>query len=318
MQSSFTATSNLSCVLSQIGIISLSGDDANSYLQGKVTNDVDALHEDIAQLGCHCDFKGKTWNIFTAVKHSDKILLISHKEGVPQSLAELQKYGVFSKVTFADESDAFAALGMAGPECAEILSQHIGTLPSDHFAVKHFDNGLVICLTSPVQRYLVLGEPAFIETIHNHMVEFSQPETLWEKLDIQAGIANIQSATVAEFVPQMMNMQHLGAISFTKGCYMGQEVVARTKYLGKNKRAAFILTTDSPVTAQAGDVLEKQVGENWRRGGTVLRHATLDDNTWVLAVLPNDTEDSDKFRLKSHPQHPFAVHALPYSTIEDQ
>lgn len=318
MQSSFTATSNLSCALTQIGIISLAGEEASSYLQGKVTNDVEALQEDNAQLGCHCDFKGKTWNIFTAIKHSDQILLLSHIEGIPQSLAELEKYGVFSKVSFADVSNEFAALGFAGPDCEDIITKEIGDLPQRNFEVKQFDAGFVVCLASPIKRYLLLGNTSTIDAFAEALAAFSHPETTWEALDIQSGLANIQLATVAEFVPQMMNMQHLGAISFTKGCYMGQEVVARTKYLGKNKRAAFILTSESEVNCQAGDVLERQIGDNWRRGGTVLRQATLNNATWLLAVLPNDTEPTDTFRLKAHAQVHFTVHPLPYSTIEDQ
>lgn len=318
MQSSFTASDNISCSLSQIGIISLSGEDASSYLQGKVTNDIDSLDEGFAQLGCHCDFKGKTWNIFTAVKQQDKIHLISHVEGVTQSLAELKKYGVFSKVTFEDATNTYACLGVLGTASQSILSKHLGSLPTQHLEVAHFNGGFILCLASPLKRYLVIGDPAMVDTIANDLTEYSIAESHWEALDIQSGLANIQTATVAEFVPQMMNMQHIGAISFTKGCYMGQEVVARTKYLGKNKRAAFILVTDSELECTAGDTLERQVGENWRRGGTVLRSAAVNGQTWVLAVLPNDTEDSNIFRLKQHTEGHFAVQSLPYSTSDDQ
>ena len=111
----------------------------------------------------------------------------------------------------------------------------------------------------------------------------------------------------------MMNLHVLDAISFEKGCYMGQEVVARTKFLGKNKRAAFILETDQATEIKPGDNLESQAGENWRRGGTVLRSCSVDQHTMILAVLANDTEVGATLRLKDKPDVLFEVLPLPYS-----
>jgi folate-binding Fe-S cluster repair protein YgfZ len=104
----------------------------------------------------------------------------------------------------------------------------------------------------------------------------------------------------------------LNAIDFEKGCYMGQEVVARTKYLGRNKRAGFILQGDTYEHDLSGEQLEYQIGENWRPGGKILRCGTNAKLTWVFAVLANDTEIGSSFRLKSSPDRIFITQALPY------
>lgn len=312
MQSSFTSPGTLICQLPSLGIISIIGEDATSYLQGKVTNDVEQLTATQAQIGCHCDFKGKTWNIFYALGSQQHIDLICHQQSLTDSLGELKKYGVFSKVEFTDATSNFEILGVMGEEAEAALSELVKDLPTSHLQVATNDDLQIMRIEQPTPRYLVKAVPQAAKTLLNALEPYKQPEDVWNSLDIASGIANIQSTTSAEFVPQMMNMHALEAISFEKGCYMGQEVVARTKYLGKNKRAAFILVSKDSSPVEAGDVLESQVGDNWRRAGTVLRSAIYNDQTWVLAVLPKDTNNDASVRAKINPNQIFTIEPLPY------
>jgi len=124
---------------------------------------------------------------------------------------------------------------------------------------------------------------------------------VWDLLEVAAGLANIQTPTLSQFVPQMLNFQSISAIDFDKGCYMGQEVVARTKFLGKNKRATFLLegTGVAEGDACAGQNIEVKIGDSWRRGGVVVRSALSEKNQLhLLAVMPNDTVLGTKVRLK--------------------
>lgn len=312
MQSSFTSPDTFICRLSTLGIISIIGEDATSYLQGKVTNNIEELNPEQAQLGCHCDFKGKTWNLFYALGGQQHIELLCHPQAIPASLAELKKYGVFSKVDFSDASAEYQFIGLAGEAAQRALTQLFDHLPQHHLGVVNSEHGKVIRLDQPKPRYLVICKQDAADTLLQAMTEYEVEEEYWEAMDIVAGIANIQTHTSAEFVPQMMNMQAINAISFSKGCYMGQEVVARTKYLGKNKRAAFVLKSDHADKMQAGDILEAQIGENWRRSGTVLRCAVVNQQTWLLAVLPNDTQAESVLRSKNNPQQTFTMEPLPY------
>jgi folate-binding protein YgfZ len=170
-----------------------------------------------------------------------------------------------------------------------------------------------MCLSHPKQRYLVM-QPAHSEHSLNSVTTDAQQ--YWEIDDIRSGLADVREATSNEYVPQMLNLQVLNAIDFEKGCYMGQEVVARTKYLGRNKRAGFILYTDRPLDDLTGQQLEYQIGENWRPGGKVLRSGADHQQTWIFAVLANDTINGSVFRLKSQNQIVFTVQEQPYNISE--
>lgn len=293
------------------GIIEVSGEDRIKYLQGQITADIETLDRHHALLGCHCDFKGKTWNVFYAAEQQDNILLISPKSSIPRSLSELKKYGVFAKVDIQDSSEQWVCLGGTGERLETLIADKFADIPFENQQVFSNENGLVMALTAPQLRYLLILTVSAAEQLINQYGELS-PQDIWEVEDIQAGIAQVSDTTVNEFVPQMMNLHVLDAISFSKGCYMGQEVVARTKYLGKNKRAAFILKSEQAIKLNPGDTLESQVGENWRRGGTVLRSASINQQSWVLAVLPNDSETDSVLRVKEQPEVIFRIQPLPY------
>ncbi|GBL04698.1 tRNA-modifying protein YgfZ [Glaciecola sp. KUL10] len=320
-------TVNFVAELNHYGVISLSGEQAQEYLQGQVTIDVGRLSENKSRYGCHCDFKGKTWNAFLALQDNDGYQLISDKSCIPQSLAELKKYGVFSKVDIVDESEKLNIVGVVGADAIESLQSIFTKLPQQNLAVLKSDFGNVICIDVDLSAYLlVLTSDGKAKLDANLPIGMLKDQAYWEAVCIQLGIPVVREATVNEFVPQMMNMQAIEAIDFDKGCYMGQEVVARTKFLGRNKRASFILKSEEVLadsSIAAGKALEKQAGENWRSGGTILRGASLhqtsqaDSNgTWLLAVLANDTQVGDVLRLKELPEHQFTVQSLPYEIKE--
>lgn len=299
--------------ITDLGAIHIQGEETSKYLQGQVTIDMNQLSGEQGVMGCHCDFKGKTWSTFYAAGTPDAVTLICNDEAKESSLAELKKYGVFSKVEINDVSDEMEIFAGYGDYIEGYISSVFGTLPEHHLAVVQNPNGFVITLDDTRRRYLMVLSKATAQALVEDYSERLDDPTAWELLDIQAGIAQVQGATSNEYVPQMMNLQALGAISFDKGCYMGQEVVARTKFLGKNKRAAFILKSEQTANLAPGDTLEMQVGENWRRGGTVLRAANLPEESWILAVLPNDTEVGSLLRSKDDPQLHYDVLPLPYS-----
>ncbi len=143
------------------------------------------------------------------------------------------------------------------------------------------------------------------------------PPAVFDALQIQAGLPEIsQPEHIGQFVPQMMNLQALNGIDFKKGCYMGQEVVARTRYLGRNKRAAYVFRVDQAISGIEHMQLEKQLGEHWRGGGTILKAATIGQESWILAVLSNDTTAEDTFRLNENPDAQLIQCDLPYRLEE--
>lgn len=296
--------------LADKGVIQLSGPERVKYLQGQVTADVVALNGHNALLACHCDFKGKTWSVSYLISWQEELLLLTHRSVIEKSLGELKKYGVFAKVDIIDATTNWQVTGGLGKEIEAEIIRVFDHLPEKHQDCCQNENGIVVLLEGSVNRYIILQPNEAKNVIA--ITPSSSGENDWELEDIKAGIADIRAQTCNEFVPQMMNLQQLNAISFTKGCYMGQEVVARTKYLGKNKRAAFRLYADGVKSVAVGDKLEVQMGENWRPAGTILRCATAKSQTWLLATLASDTEIGTLMRLKDSPDSSFTVLPQPY------
>lgn len=328
MSSSLSLPEHFFCRLDTTGVISLSGEQADSYLQGQITANVDAVTPSSGALACHCDFKGKMWNAGWLVRDSKGLDFLVQRSALPECLAQLKKYGVFSKVDIEDTSEQKVLFGIVGQTAVDAIREIVGDLPSEHLGVCRFDGGWIMALSAGQQlRYLLCVDNAVNDAssasaaVKTALREnsMSVDSNYWNALDIEQGIAPIYAQTSNEFVPQMFNMQVLDAIDFKKGCYMGQEVVARTKYLGKNKRATFRLVatgqTDSiPLTP--GATLEKAIEDNWRRGGTVVHTACI-NNTWsALAVLSNDSQIDDVLRLKEYPDVQFRITELPYELLE--
>lgn len=302
--------------LPSLGVIQLTGPERKAFLQGQVTNDVNKLNKHQAQFNCHCDFKGKTWNNFQLLEYQDNLLLVGDKGAHSSSMEQLKKYAVFSKVDIQDTTQDWAVLGGYGESLEQLIEQLFGDTPFENGQIFQNDTGLVVCFTSPRPRYLLLLKSSEASKFLNTLSRETESDALWQLMNIQAGVAQITAETSNEYVPQMLNMHLLEAISFEKGCYMGQEVVARTKYLGKNKRSCFILKADSNIQLNNADVLESQVGDNWRRGGTVINHVSFQDQTWLLAVLASDTPSAATMRLKAAPTQHFTVQPSPY-LLED-
>jgi folate-binding protein YgfZ len=291
------------------GIIQIRGEERAKYLQGQITANINELNDNNALLACHCNFKGKTWSVFFTFAWQDSILLVTHNSVLKQSLSELNKYGVFAKVDISDQSDSWRIIGGSGDLFEGALQDLFDELPTSDRSVISNSNGLVMSVEHPEQRYLII-QPNNAKKLLS--CDISEDSNQWEIADIKAGLGDIRASTVDEYVPQMLNLQALNAIDFEKGCYMGQEVVARTKYLGRNKRAGFILKTDSTTDDLSGEQLEYQVGENWRPGGKILRSGADADHTWIFAVLAKDTEIGAAFRVKSTQNLIFVTQALPY------
>ena len=292
--------------LAHLGAIKVTGVDTKKYVQGQVTCNVDSLSPEHWTYGAHCDFKGKMWNFFTAFYWQDALYLLCDQDVIPGALSELKKYGVFSKVEITDASAELAIIGAANesPINTELFTDIEST---DKSVVPTHTHVRLTLGSESSQRHII------ISTDLSLVDGLTDGSSVWQALDIQAGIGSITSATSNEYVPQMLNLQALDAIDFKKGCYMGQEVVARTKYLGKNKRAGYILTAPTEYDIEVGELLEVQLGDNWRRSGQVLSRGVLNGQTWLFAVLPNDTQSGTDLRVKSQPDIIVTTQALPYS-----
>ena len=271
--------------LDQYQLIEAHGADAEKYLQGQLTADLIALPSGANTLAAHCDPKGKMNAIFRLLKvDSEQFLLLIKKDLLPSALDALKKYAVFSKISF-DLRD-WQIVGLIGKKCGKIEPRF--TLEIDE------------------QRAILLNESAL-------PINFNADEKIWESADIQAGLPNLSAATQNLFIPQALNLQAIEqAISFTKGCYIGQETVARAKYRGANKRAMFILKGKTQTLPAIGDEIEMRLESNWRKTGSIINAVNLDGQLWLLVVLNNDIDPTQVFRL-AQDETVLAVQPLPYA-----
>ncbi len=296
--------------LTDHGVLQVSGPDTDSFLQGQFTCDLKQLDSERWIYGAHCDNKGKTLSNFFLVREGDGVLLITSKPAMEATMAQLQKFGVFNKVEIRDASDDFQLYGVFGTAAparlAELLDASLAS--ADMPALSRTEHALVLSLGTQPDQYLCLQRGEALPTN-------SEP-AYWQALEIERGRPTLFSGTIQEFVPQMLNLQALDGISFSKGCYIGQETVARMKYLGKQKRALFRLSGHGkPVSA--GATVEQQLGENWRRAGTVINAVSrADQHLDVLAVLPSDLDSDTKLRIKDDDASLLEIYPLPYKLDE--
>ncbi|WP_421257481.1 tRNA-modifying protein YgfZ [Aeromonas jandaei] len=286
--------------LTKIAITRLSGQDRVKYLQGQVTCDVNALQAGQSTLGGHCDPKGKLWSDFRLLCLEESLLLLTTPSVLERQLPELKKFAVFSKVEIA--ADERHATGLAGKGTDAWIAAQFGLEQSGLVA-----GGMAVKIEQ--DRWLLVSSEQADALPAGH-------ESLWWGLEIKAGLPHMEAVHQGEFIPQMLNLQALDGICFNKGCYMGQETVARAKYRGANNRALFLLAGSANEPVNAGDTLEIQLGDNWRRSGMVLNAWQHQGQVWLTAVLPKDTEADARFRLKQEESSQLTLQPLPYELTE--
>jgi len=307
--------------LSNYSAISLSGEEQSKYLQGQVTCDVNAVNKNSLSHGAHCDAKGKVLSVFRLINREDEHLLLQAKNSIAPSLSALQKFGVFAKVVIK-ETTQLSFFALVGSQASELLQKHFNSVPDSLTPVIQSGTTTLVYLAGKQERYLIIDETIEAEKLINSFDLELYDHAVWDLTEIQEGFPILSQATVEQYVPQMLNLQAINGISFTKGCYLGQETVARMQYLGKNKRALFSLVSQNnePVehpTICAGDIIEKQLGDNWRKAGDVLASFISKEQTSLQAVLANDVEYSTVFRLKKQPELLFKLTKLPYSLNQE-
>lgn len=296
--------------VNNLSAISLTGEEQAKYLQGQVTCDVNSLAQEKLLIGAHCNAKGKVFSAFRLVERDDKYLLIQPVSSIEQSLAELKKFGVFAKVEISQAND-INYLAIAGSQANAKMAELFSQVPDTLTPVIQQETTTLVYLAGAVDRYLIIDNDNNLSSISNNFDFPIYDNRVWQLLEISEGFPVLSAQYIAEYVPQMLNLQAINGISFTKGCYLGQETVARMQYLGKNKRALFSLKGND-INAKAGDIVEKKLGENWRKAGDVLAaYQAENKESNIQAVLANDIDDSTELRIKEQSAL-LTISSLPY------
>lgn len=291
-------------------LVTIAGEDRQKFLQGQLTCDVSQLNDNHWLRGAHCDAKGRMWGTAVLWQQAEQIFWLAFRDELHASMAQLKKYAVFSKVTFSDAQQDYAVFGIGGTDSAALLAQ-LGYPVLSAGQQAAVPSGYLLALAAD-HFVLVLAHQAAQALLASQAAHLAAP-TRWLAQQVAHGIPFLEQALIGEYIPQQLNLQALDAISFSKGCYMGQEMVARTKYRGINKRAMYLLSGETTATPIAGTTVEIALEQNWRRAGVVVNAVNIGGQLQLLAVLPNDISETDQFRLADDGQTSLKLQSLPYT-----
>lgn len=315
-----TADGDILCDLSHRGLIRASGADAEKFLHGQTTNDVRQVTAAHAQLNGLCSPKGRMLASFRLFQRDGDYYLELPRELVEPIRTRLAKYMLMAKVKLEEASDLLARFGLSGPGAAARLQAAWGVLPAEADEVTSRDGVTVIRVAGAQARFEVHGAPELLRDLWQALRPHTRPVGAdgWGLLDLRAGIPTVYAATVEAFVPQMVNLQRVGGVSFRKGCYPGQEVVARMQYLGHLKRRMYLAHVATAERPAPGAELFSPQSESGQGAGRVVDARPAPGGGFdLLAVVQIECAEGGTVHLERADGPPLAFRDLPYRLEQD-
>ncbi len=240
--------------LSNRGLLEVSGEDAESFLQNQLTNDIRNVNEKTHQESAWCSPKGRIIANFRIFKRADSFLLDLSADLVEHVIKKLRMYVMMSKVTIQDVSDSKVHFSYSGQGAEVELKQVLANVPEATGEAIQSDSLTVLAIRGANPRFDIFGEVDDCKSLWQKLSSEAviAPSSHWDYLNIQAGIPMISAESTEAWIPQMVNYIQIGGVDFQKGCYPGQEVVARLNYLGKTKRRMFHVEADTSSALKVG------------------------------------------------------------------
>jgi folate-binding protein YgfZ len=296
--------------VAHLAVLTVSGKDAAKLLQGQLTCNINDITETKSSLGALCNPKGRAITILLLVKSGDTFLVILPEELLEPVKKRLQMYILRSDVTLTNSSDQLCLIGLSDP-----------AMPTEPLFGTTQQELITVNFSATQSRHLVIAEAdkaiaLWSEQVGHQGFEPKNPDQ-WRYIDILSGIPWLTTETSEEFIPQMLNLDLLGGISFNKGCYTGQEIVARTHYLGKTKRALFLAECDTLLTpAPNSTIIDDSTGTEQTVGKVLLaQHAQLapeNEASRCKMLIVLQVSDSDTHHLTLKDQNHNKITLLPW------
>ena len=308
------ADSAFFCTLSHEGVLAVRGADASKFLQGQLTCNLNYLSDAQASLGARCTQKGRMQSSFRILLQGDGVLMAMATELLEPQLADLKKYAVFSKSKLTDESAAWVRFGVDHGDAA--LTSLGLDLPADTDSVARND-GLIAIRVSPdrAELWVAADQADAIKAKLSALIAEGDLNQ-WLLGQVRAGIGQVMPGTRELFIPQMLNLQAVGGVSFKKGCYTGQEIVARMQYLGKLKRRLYRLQLDANELPEPGTPLFSPT--HGSSIGEVVLAARTEQNIELLAVLQAEAADAGDIHVGALEGPALQLLDLPYQLDRDR
>ena len=294
--------------LNELGVIRVAGEDAAKFIHGQLTQDFALLGHDAARLSAFCSAKGRVQASFIGLKRPNgDILLVGSRDVLAATAKRLSMFVMRAKAKVSDASDEFLLYGLAGSAIKNIAAH-----ADSAWSKADFDAVSVVQLypAAGVARQLWVA-PVGTELPHGGLL----PAALWRWSEVQSGVATITLPLVDAFVPQMLNYESIGGVNFKKGCYPGQEVVARSQFRGTLKRRTFLMHGTEPL--HVGDpVFSAQDAE--QAAGTVVQVALAPTGGFDALVSGQITAlESGTVRVGTPTGPMLSLMPLPYALLDD-
>jgi len=301
------------CDLSQFGTLRVSGEEAQSFLNNMLSSDVNNLAIGQVQYSSFNSAKGRVLATLVVARDDLGFVLTLPQSLVAAMHKKLSMFVFRSKVKLVDVSEQQVRLGLAGTHAAEVLQRQFGNAPLTPMTVVTTDNISVTCLAENRFQLEMAVDQAPLIWLALAAIAKPVASVSWDWLTIRAGVPVVLPATQEAYVLQMINLDLIGGVSFKKGCYPGQEIVARMHYLGKLKRRMYLAHIESDLPPQAGDELFSAEMEGQASGTIVNASAAPTGGYDVLAVLQIASRDTQSIHLASLTGPVLAFQSLPYS-----
>ena len=308
------------CDLSADALLHVTGDDASTFLQGQFSNDVNQVSPQYSQLSTWSTPKGRVLLLFRLYKLDDGFLIRMPAAQVDTVVKRLRMYVLRAKVQIDVVTDQ-VVIGVSGEAAAGVLADSVGALPAAVDETTVSDDLLITRVRSAmpavdVPRYEIVGPVGSIQSLWRSIAPVAQvcSQARWRLQNIDAGVPTIGNDTAEAFVLQMLNLQHIDGVSFEKGCYPGQEVVARMQYLGKLKRRMYRAAIKGQPPAPGADIFA--AGANSAVGKVVDAQHDGNGESRLLAVLAIGSA-SEALTIGKEGEQPLQLLELPYDIPVD-
>jgi folate-binding protein YgfZ len=260
--------------------------------------------------------KGRMLTILRLFMSNGVYYMSMPAELVEASVKRLRMFVLRSKVKLTPVGDAWVRIGISGPHCHQILKQHNLEVSREPNSVSVAQNLICLHIPGPQTRYEIIGARQDITPLWQQLRKQVQAvgSPAWRLLDIYAGIPCLHTTTVEQFVPQMVNLQLIDGVSFKKGCYPGQEIVARMHYLGQLKKRMYRIHIDASETPKAGDHLFESSTDNTQSIGQIVEAQSSPFGGFdALAVIQIAAAEQYTLHLNDRSGPKIVLRDLPYA-----
>ncbi len=285
--------------LSHLGIVEIDGEDAGRFLGGQLTSDVLSLRADRSSLSAWCTPQGRALALFRVLRAGQAYRLLLPAEIAEPTVKRMRMYVLRSRVRITDPGDALVCFGVSGAGAAAALARDL-PLPQSPEAVSSENGVSAIRLPGVSPRLVLYGPPDRLAPLWRRLAPAAPPAgaPAWDFLDITAGLPQVFAATSGKFIPLTLNLEVLGGISFSKGCYTGQEIIARMRYRGHLRQRMYIGRADTADVPPPGARLALEGAE--MSAGEVVQAAPHPEGGVVFtAVTQMELAQTDRVHLLS-------------------